>query len=86
MIWQSVERHRTSNSECPTTVSAETMSRNGQLVTCSRPQMPTCWDFGDRDTTVGQVHWRFAEQTPTSQYAQLVTDSLSGMSSQCSDR
>ena len=54
IIWQSVERHRTSDSECPTTVSAETMSRNGQLMTCSRPhQMPTCCDLGDRDTTVG---------------------------------
>jgi len=32
--------------------------------------------LGRRDTTVGQVHWRFAEQTPVSQHAQLVTDSL----------
>jgi len=38
--------------------------------------MPTCYDLGDRDTIVGQVHWRFAEQTPVSQYAQLVTELL----------
>ena len=35
IIWQSVKRRGTSDSECPTTVSAETMSRNGQLMTCS---------------------------------------------------
>ena len=35
--------------------------------------MPTCCDL---DTTVGQVHWRFAEQTPVSQHDQRVTDSL----------
>jgi len=50
------------------------MSRNGQLMTCSGAQMSTCCDLGDRDTTVGQVHWHFAEQTPVSQHAQLVTD------------
>ena len=35
IIRQSVKHRRTSDSKCPPTISAETMSRYGQLMTCS---------------------------------------------------
>ena len=36
--------------------------------------MPLCSDVGDQGTTVKQVHWHLAEQTPVGQHAQLVID------------
>ena len=60
------------DSECPTTVNAENAERSVNNVQRIVGANVLC----DRDTTVGQVHWRFAEQTPMGQHAQLVTDSL----------
>jgi len=47
LIGQSLEGHRASDSECPTAVRAEPMSRNHQPVTSGRTQMLSCSNLGD---------------------------------------